>query len=258
VRPHGAATARGLRDGLKYGLPILAPLDDEAASPRRPVLRGRTGVRSEPEGERKARRGRRAHGPHGDHPRLPALLALQEPRDLPATKQWFISMDRTGLRRRRLPGSGTSAGSRLGAGADRRMVANRPTGASRASAPGACRSPCSVARGADTTCSTETRRSRGGFFAKEGADAWFDRDVSELLPPGTACPECRGRRSARRPTSSTSGSTRASPTLRLRGKGEPGHPGRPLSRGSDQHRGWFHSSLLAAVGTRGVPPYRGC
>ncbi|VAW33502.1 Isoleucyl-tRNA synthetase, partial [hydrothermal vent metagenome] len=26
--------------------------------------------------------------------------------------------------------------------------------------------------------------------------------------------------------------------------------------GSDQHRGWFQSSLLAAVGTRGVPPYR--
>ena len=26
--------------------------------------------------------------------------------------------------------------------------------------------------------------------------------------------------------------------------------------GSDQHRGWFHSSLLCAVGTRGVPPYR--
>jgi Isoleucyl-tRNA synthetase len=26
--------------------------------------------------------------------------------------------------------------------------------------------------------------------------------------------------------------------------------------GSDQHRGWFHSSLLASVGTRGVPPYK--
>ena len=26
--------------------------------------------------------------------------------------------------------------------------------------------------------------------------------------------------------------------------------------GSDQHRGWFHSSLLEAVGTRGAPPYR--
>ena len=26
--------------------------------------------------------------------------------------------------------------------------------------------------------------------------------------------------------------------------------------GSDQHRGWFHSSLLASIGTRGVPPYR--
>jgi isoleucyl-tRNA synthetase len=28
--------------------------------------------------------------------------------------------------------------------------------------------------------------------------------------------------------------------------------------GSDQHRGWFQSSLLASVAMRGVAPYKGC
>ena len=33
-------------------------------------------------------------------------------------------------------------------------------------------------------------------------------------------------------------------------------PAEMYLEGSDQHRGWFHSSLLEAVGTRGAPPYR--
>ena len=41
-----------------------------------------------------------------------------------------------------------------------------------------------------------------------------------------------------------------------RGLGEAGRPEIPASlylEGSDQHRGWFHSSLLTSVGTRGMP-----
>ena len=85
VRPHGARPRpRGLRDGAQ-----VRPADPRPAGRRgplhrgRPVLRGRAGVRREPEGERKARRGRRAAVPQGDHALLPALLALQEPRHLP-------------------------------------------------------------------------------------------------------------------------------------------------------------------------------
>ena len=37
---------------------------------------------------------------------------------------------------------------------------------------------------------------------------------------------------------------------------ELGSPADMYLEGSDQHRGWFHSSLLASVGTRGSAPYR--
>ena len=65
-----------------------------------------------------------------------------------------------------------------------------------------------------------------------------------------------GRLREGRPTSSTSGSTPARPTPSCSSSG-PSCTGRPTLylEGSDQHRGWFHSSLLESCGTRGRAPY---
>jgi len=96
-----------------------------------------------------------------------------------------------------------------------------------------------------------------GFFGKEGADAWFDRDVSELLPPGTACPECGGTAFGKETDIlDVWFDSGVSYACVCEGKENLGVPVDLYLEGSDQHRGWFHSSLLAAVGTRGVPPYR--
>jgi isoleucyl-tRNA synthetase len=91
----------------------------------------------------------------------------------------------------------------------------------------------------------------------EGADEWYVREAADLLPAGTACPRCGGR--AFRKESDIldvwfdSGCSHAAvleghPALRW--------PADLYLEGSDQHRGWFHSSLLEAVGTREAPPYR--
>jgi len=84
-------------------------------------------------------------------------------------------MDRTGLRGKALAGIRTCAGSRLGAGADRgddrqptRLVHLAPAGLGVPIA-------CSAARVRTAPARPEADRSRGGFFEKEGADAWFDR-----------------------------------------------------------------------------------
>ena len=92
---------------------------------------------------------------------------------------------------------------------------------------------------------------------REGADAWYQREAAELLPPGFRCPSAVARPSTRSATSWTSGSTPARRTRRCWAVG-PTSPGLPTStwKGSDQHRGWFHSSLLIGVGTRGAAPYR--
>jgi isoleucyl-tRNA synthetase len=97
-----------------------------------------------------------------------------------------------------------------------------------------------------------------GFFGREGADAWFDRDVSELLPPGTACPGCGGTAFGKETDIlDVWFDSGVSYACVCEGVENLGVPVDLYLEGSDQHRGWFHSSLLAAVGTRGFAPYRG-
>jgi isoleucyl-tRNA synthetase len=93
--------------------------------------------------------------------------------------------------------------------------------------------------------------------AGEGADEWYLHSAAELLPAGTVCGKCGGR-AFRKETDILdvwfdAGCSHAAvlekhPQLRW--------PADMYLEGSDQHRGWFHSSLLEAVGTRGRPPYR--
>jgi isoleucyl-tRNA synthetase len=96
------------------------------------------------------------------------------------------------------------------------------------------------------------------LFAREGADAWYTKEAKDTLPAGTKCPGCNGA-SFRKETDIIdvwfeSGSSHAA----VLGH-EPGltWPADLYLEGGDQYRGWFHSSLLVAVGTRGHAPYRG-
>ncbi len=99
------------------------------------------------------------------------------------------------------------------------------------------------------------------FVAKKveeaGADVWFDLPVNELLPDGTACPKCGGASFTKDTDildvwfdSGVSHAVVCEPNPKL------GWPVDMYLEGSDQHRGWFHSSLLESVGTRGRAPYQ--
>jgi len=93
------------------------------------------------------------------------------------------------------------------------------------------------------------------LFEKEGSNAWFEKDPSEILPAHVKC-SC-GNGTFRKETDIMdvwfdSGSTHAAvletnPQLRW--------PADMYLEGSDQHRGWFQSSLLTSVATKGRAPY---
>ncbi len=90
-----------------------------------------------------------------------------------------------------------------------------------------------------------------------GADEWYTREAAALLPAGTRCPKCGGGE-FRKETDILdvwfdSGCSHAAV---LETRPELRWPAEMYLEGSDQHRGWFHSSLLEAVGTRDKPPYR--
>jgi isoleucyl-tRNA synthetase len=94
-------------------------------------------------------------------------------------------------------------------------------------------------------------------FDTYGADAWYERATEEFIPPGLTCPSCGGTSFERErdilDVWFDSGSSHEAvlpfwPDLTW--------PADMYLEGSDQHRGWFQSSLLVGLGTRGRAPFR--
>jgi isoleucyl-tRNA synthetase len=94
-------------------------------------------------------------------------------------------------------------------------------------------------------------------FERYGADAWYERPLEEFIPAGLTCPSCGGKDFQRErdilDVWFDSGSSHEAVLAR---HPELGWPADMYLEGSDQHRGWFQSSLLVALATRERPPFR--
>ncbi|MBW2053434.1 MAG: isoleucine--tRNA ligase [Deltaproteobacteria bacterium] len=94
------------------------------------------------------------------------------------------------------------------------------------------------------------------LFEREGADAWFDLPVEQVLPQGTVCPHCGGSEfSKETDILDVWFDSGVSYVATLEARDYLPDQADMYLEGSDQHRGWFHSSLLTSVGTRGRAPY---
>ena len=93
-------------------------------------------------------------------------------------------------------------------------------------------------------------------FDEYGADAWYERPLEEFVPEGLTC-SCGGTAFQREgdilDVWFDSGSSHEAV---LPFRPELTWPAEMYLEGSDQHRGWFQSSLLVGLGTRGRPPYK--
>lgn len=111
----------------------------------------------------------------------------------------------------------------------------------------------------EVICSDETIENVAKLFEKESSDAWVKYSAEELLPQGFVCPKC-GKDHFRKEKDimdvwfDSGVSWRAVVEKRA---DELGHtPVDMYLEGSDQHRGWFQSSLLTSVATQGKAPYK--
>ncbi|MBR6725695.1 MAG: isoleucine--tRNA ligase [Clostridia bacterium] len=105
--------------------------------------------------------------------------------------------------------------------------------------------------------SAETFNIVSELFRKEGSNAWFRRDASEILPEGSCCPDC-GCKSFTKETDIMdvwfdSGSTHAAV---LDQRPDLVSPADVYLEGGDQYRGWFQSSMLTSIAAKGVAPYK--
>lgn len=176
-----------------------------------------------------------------------------------STEQWFISMEKTGLRKAAL--DAINKVSWIPAwGKDRiyGLIENRPDWCvSRQRSWGVPITLFFCENCGSVVVSQRIIEHVAGMIENSGADVWFTESEEKLLPQGTVCAECGSARFKKETDILDvwfdSGTSYAA-VMEYRDYLD--SPADLYLEGSDQHRGWFHSSLLCSVGTRGEAPYK--
>jgi isoleucyl-tRNA synthetase len=176
-----------------------------------------------------------------------------------ATEQWFISMKTNDLLKRTIENANTVTWV-PGWGKDRflSMIETRPDWCiSRQRAWGVSIVAFTCKACGELLLDKAIIDHVADIVESEGSDAWFVKAPAELLPAGTTCKKCRSADFAQEmdilDVWFDSGVSHAAV---LKARKELSWPADLYLEGSDQHRGWFQSSLLASVGTTGKAPYR--
>lgn len=192
----------------------------------------------------------------------PHCWRCHEPVIFRATDQWFVSMDKTGLREKALREINENvrwipewAKNRIGA-----MVGDRPDWCiSRQRSWGVPIPVFKCAKCGETVATDQTFDAVIKLFNEQGADAWFKLKPEEYLPDGVKCEKCGCTEFLpEKDILDVWWESGVSHTSVLKHREQEGltFPADMYLEGSDQHRGWFQSSLLCSVGAYDTAPYR--
>ena len=261
--------------GVRYGLDIYAPVGPGGQFLESVELFGGQRVfdanpRIEEALKQRARLWHREDFSHS----YPHCWRCHNPVIFLATSQWFIRMDGEPVIRgsadqagqpRTLRAAGLQAIDRdvkwiPAWGRDRlyNMLANRPDWCiSRQRAWGVPIPAMDCTRCGEAVITEDLVERAASVFDQYGADAWYERPIEEFLTPGLTCPACGGTEFEReRDILDVWFDSGSSHEAVMPSRPELTWPADMYLEGSDQHRGWFQSSLLVGLGTRGRPPFR--
>ncbi len=176
-----------------------------------------------------------------------------------ATPQWFISMDKTNMRQKALKAIDTVTWIPSW-GRDRiyGMIEKRPDWCvSRQRTWGVPITVFYCSKCNHLHINQEIIDRIYSLFSENGADIWFEKEISDFIPKGVVCESCGSDEFVKETDILDvwfdSGVSHAAV---LEERSSLRWPADLYLEGSDQHRGWFHSSLLTAVGFKGSAPYK--
>jgi isoleucyl-tRNA synthetase len=245
--------------GLEYGLDVYSPVNEKGElTADVPFFAGMNVFRANPVIIEKLKElGVFFYSEEIEHS-YPHCWRCKRPVIFRATVQWFISMEKNDLRRRAL--AAVEKATWIPAwGRDRiyNMLLMRPDWCiSRQRTWGVpitilyceeCREPF---------WSHDTFERIIEEVRQHGADIWFEKDPSYFLPEGARCPCGNGNFFKEEDILDVWFDSGSSFAAVLKKREELAFPADMYLEGSDQHRGWFHSSLLVSVGNDNIAPYK--
>jgi len=248
--------------GVRYGLDIYCPVDEAGRFlPEVERFAGQKVFEANPAIVELLRAQEALVQAGKDTHSYPICWRCKHPIIFRATEQWFIALDQGQPSLREQALAAIAATRWLPAWGEERirnMVATRPDWCISRQRLWGVPIPAFYCRGCrQALLRPDLLRRVADVFERETADAWYAHEACELLPKGFACPGCGASEFDKErdilDVWFDSGSSHASV---LGTRPDLPWPCDVYLEGSDQHRGWFHSSLLIGVATRGRAPYR--
>ncbi len=247
--------------GLRYGLDILSPVDGDGVYT---AAAGQYAGQKVPAVNKVINRDMAASGALVHESTInhsyPHCWRCKKPVMYRATPQWFISMENNQLREKALSAiKSVQWTPSWGMQRIYSMVEGRPDWClSRQRSWGVPLTVISCKSCGEIVKTNEVVEKIDELFQKEGADAWFSHDVTDFLGKADTCKNCGSTEFQKEEDILDvwfdSGVSHAAVCEK---REELTAPADLYLEGSDQHRGWFQSSLLTSTGTRGRAPFKG-